>query len=117
MRIWRYMGVHECVASLRLGFTDIEHSRSVGSSPAELLMSCSTDEPALRKTWRKTGTYTGRPQGQRASVERLYRTIETSAAATYDHKAAALFARFVRNGTWHVPTLVMDVRRSSTNRR
>ncbi len=38
-----------------LGQRTIEHSGSVGSSPAELLMSCSSDEAALRKGWEELG--------------------------------------------------------------
>ena len=92
-----------------LGQRTIEHSGSTGSSPAELLMSCSRDEAALRKQWKELGNYSGPRQGLRAFVERIYRATETGGAATYDdRKAADLFARFVRNGTWQVPTLVVD---------
>lgn len=92
-----------------LGQRTIEHSGSTGSSPAELLMSCSSDEAALRREWDELGRYDGAPADLRAFVERIYRTTETRAAATYDdRKAADLFARFRRNGTWQVPTLVVD---------
>jgi imidazolonepropionase-like amidohydrolase len=92
-----------------LGQRSIEHSGSTGSSPAELLMSCSSEEAELRRAWAALGRYDGPPQGMRAYVEEIYRTTEARAASTYDErKAADLFARFVRNGTWHVPTLVVD---------
>lgn len=92
-----------------LGQRTIEHSGSTGSSPAELLMSCSSDEGVLRKGWEELRRYNGPPQGLRAFVEGIYQATETRAAATYDdRKAADLFARFRRNGTWHVPTLVVD---------
>jgi hypothetical protein len=44
-----------------------------------------------------------------ADYATLYSSIESRAATTYDErKAADLFARFVRNGTYHTPTLVID---------
>lgn len=92
-----------------LGQRSIEHSGSAGSTPAELMMSCSTDEAALRKRWQELNAYNGPPQGLRAYVDRIYRSTEERAAATYDEsKAATLLKTFVRNNTWHVPTLVVD---------
>ena len=93
----------------KLGQRTIEHSGSALSTPAELLMSCSTDEAALRKAWEELGRYSGPPQGLFPFIEGIYRATELRAAATYDdRKATALFADFVRNGTWQVPTLVVD---------
>jgi imidazolonepropionase-like amidohydrolase len=92
-----------------LGQRSVEHSGGMGSTPGELLMSCSRDEAALRPAWRDGLFYTGPPQGMRAHVEAVYRNTELRAAATYDDaKASTLFEKFVKNGTWHVPTLVLD---------
>jgi len=67
------------------------------------------DEATLRKVWEELGRYSGPPQGLLAFVEGIYRATEMRAAATYDdRKATALFTDFVRNGTWQVPTLVVD---------
>ena len=90
------------------GQRTIEHSGSTGSTPAELLMSCSTDEDMLRQEWRR-GADAITAQTPRAFYEELYRRVEERAAATYDaKKCSTLFRSFVRNGTWHVPTLVVD---------
>jgi imidazolonepropionase-like amidohydrolase len=91
-----------------LGQKSIEHSGSYGSTPTELLMSCSREEGRLRKQWQSAAA--GNPPLRTfADYETLYSSIEARAAATYDvRKAAALFARFVRNGTYHTPTLVLD---------
>jgi hypothetical protein len=92
-----------------LGQRTIEHSGSAGSTPAELLMSCSSQEDALRQEWQRTADVIT-AQTPRAVYEKLYRTVEERASASYDErKCTALFARFARNDTWHVPTLVLDV--------
>jgi imidazolonepropionase-like amidohydrolase len=70
-----------------LGQLTIEHNFDV-------LVSSSTDEAALRKALR--------------ADPRRWPPIEAKAAATFDkQKADALFARFVRNGTWSCPTLIV----------
>ena len=75
-----------------LGQISIEHF-------TDIFLSCSRDEDALRQE-RRLGLAKGlpvRPAGP----------IETRAAASYDErKAAALFARFARNGTWMCPTII-----------
>ena len=74
-----------------LGQKSIEHT-------ADLLISSSRDEAALRKQLQELG-----PTGSIGARSR----IEVKAVETYDErKAAALFARFARNGTWQCPTLI-----------
>ena len=65
----------------------------------DIFFSCSRDEDALREE-RKQGLAKG-------STLRPANPLETRAAATYDaQKAAALAARFRRNGTWWCPTII-----------
>jgi Amidohydrolase family len=81
------------------GQTCIEHT-------SDLAISCSRDEAALRQELQE------RPQAG-GSANSARTRVEMKAAAGYDErKAAALFARFVRNGTWQCPTLA--VRRASS---
>ena len=70
-----------------LGQLTIEHNFDV-------LVSSSADEVALRKA-------------ERADPRR-WGAIEAKAAATFDEqKTKHLFARFVRNGTWSCPTIIV----------
>jgi imidazolonepropionase-like amidohydrolase len=83
-----------------LGQKSIEHT-------TDLFTSCSRDEAALRQELRERARAGGDSNAARVQVE-------MKAAAGYDErKAAALFARFVRNGTWLCPTLA--VRRPTTS--
>lgn len=78
------------------GQKSIEHLTGV-------FMACSEDEEKIRRQL---------PQNTPFGARSL---IEASALAKYDRrKAAALFQRFVKNGTWQCPTLT--VLRSSANR-
>jgi imidazolonepropionase-like amidohydrolase len=77
-----------------VGQKTIEHA-------ADLPISCSRDEQALRKRVASEGAAAANSNWARARVE-----IEAS--RTYDAaKASALFHTFVRNGTWQCPTLVL----------
>jgi imidazolonepropionase-like amidohydrolase len=86
-----------------LGQKSIEHT-------ADLFTSCSRDEAALRQELQERA----RAQAQKGGDSNIARMpVEIKAAASYDErKAAALFERFARNGTWQCPTLA--VRRTST---
>jgi hypothetical protein len=75
-----------------LGQASIEHL-------TDILVSCSRDEDALRRE---------RQQRAKTLPAGPWPQVEAKAAATYDEqKASALFARFVRNGTWMTPTLAV----------
>jgi imidazolonepropionase-like amidohydrolase len=75
-----------------LGQISIEHF-------TDIFLSCSRDEDALRKERGEELT--------KGLTLRPANPFETRAAATYDEqKAADLAARFRRNGTWWVPTIV-----------
>jgi len=61
-----------------------------------ILLACSTREAELREEVVQTSTSIGSVRGGRKGLE------------TYSgQKAAALFARFVKNGTWQCPTLTV----------
>ncbi len=86
-----------------LGQKTIEHT-------ADLFTSCSRDEAALRQELRERAQAQVKAGGD-SNAARM--PVEMKAIAGYDEqKAAALFARFARNGTWLCPTLA--VRRTST---
>jgi hypothetical protein len=75
-----------------LGQIVIEHNTDV-------MISCSRDEKAFRQELLTS---------VKSSQPRPTGPITIKAAATYDErKAADLFSRFVRNGTWITPTLVI----------
>jgi imidazolonepropionase-like amidohydrolase len=77
-----------------LGHISIEHF-------TDIFLSCSRDENALREERRQ--------ELAKGSTIRPASLIETRAAATYDEqKAAALAARFRRNGTWWCPTIILS---------
>lgn len=61
-----------------LGQRTIEHSGSAGSTPAELLMSCSRQEDTLRQEWRRTADAIT-AQTPRGVYEKLYRSVEERA--------------------------------------
>lgn len=67
-----------------------------------ILVASSTEEPALRKELMEV-----MPTANLLLTYRSRRRIETESLATFsENRAAALFARFVNNGTWQDPTLV-----------
>ena len=77
-----------------LGQRSIEHA-------IDLPVSCSSNEAALRKELQELLKAASSSQAARV-------TIELKALDSYDEqKAAALFARFVRKGTWQCPTLAV----------
>jgi imidazolonepropionase-like amidohydrolase len=77
-----------------LGQISIEHF-------TDIFLSCSRDEDALREE-RRQGLAKG-------LALRPANPLETRAAATYnERKAAALAARFRRNGTWWCPTIILS---------
>jgi imidazolonepropionase-like amidohydrolase len=78
------------------GMRSVEHLSGVA-------LACSRREQALRAALVRD-TQTGALQGMDAAT--AWRT-QVQAYNSYDPgKAAALFARFARKGTWHTPTLV-----------
>jgi len=79
------------------GQKSIEHLTGV-------LLACSRDEEAIRAEMLKA--LAGADESSATRFRRL--TVNVRAAQTYDQKkAAALFARFKKNGTWQVPTLTV----------
>lgn len=75
-----------------LGQISIEHN-------SDVLVSCSRDEYRLRQEL---------AEQLKTSPENARAQTELKAAATYnERKAAGLFMRFVRNGTWLCPTLIV----------
>jgi predicted amidohydrolase YtcJ len=76
------------------------HQRTIEHA-ADLLVSTSTEESALRARLAEEGPAAANSNWARAKVE-------IDAAATYDpRKASQLAAQFVRNGTWQCRTLVL----------
>jgi hypothetical protein len=85
-----------------LGQRSIDHT-------TDLFTSCSSDEAALRQELRERAQALTGPDSNAARMP-----VEVKAAASFEEgKAAALFARFARNGTWQCPTLA--VRRATTS--
>ncbi len=85
------------------GQKSIEHLTGV-------LLACSRDEEAIRADMLKA--LAAADESSAVRFRRL--TVVFRATQTYDQqKAAALFARFKKNGTWQVPTLT--VLRSTTH--
>ena len=77
-----------------MGQKSIEHE-------TDLFISCSRDEAIYREELRAQAKAT-------AASNEARRRVEIKAVDTYDgQKAARLFARFVRNGTWQCPTLAL----------
>jgi imidazolonepropionase-like amidohydrolase len=75
-----------------LGQISIEHF-------TDMFLSCSRDEDAIREERRQ--------ELAKGLTLRPASPLETKAGATYDEqKAAALAARFRRNGTWWCPTII-----------
>jgi imidazolonepropionase-like amidohydrolase len=75
-----------------LGQISIEHF-------TDIFLSCSRDEETLREERRQ--------ELAKGATLRPASPLETRAAATYsEQKAAALAARFRRNGTWWCPTII-----------
>ena len=71
-------------------------------------LGCSTAEAELRKTLNKAVNDAKDIDQIRTSVVRVLNDTELKALETYSpEKAAALFARFAKNGTWQAPTLVV----------
>jgi imidazolonepropionase-like amidohydrolase len=79
-----------------LGQKSIEHLTGVE-------LACSDREDELR---REAIAALARMENQ-AAMELLGRIGAQAADSFSDKKASALYARFVRNGTWHVPTLTV----------
>ncbi|MGH7721112.1 MAG: amidohydrolase family protein, partial [Gemmatimonadaceae bacterium] len=68
-----------------------------------MFLASSANEDSLRAEVVEAARQTANPSASRPDW-----TVEARAAASYDpQKAQALFGRFVKNGTWHVPTLVV----------
>ena len=71
-------------------------------------LACSTVEPELRKTLEQALKDAKDIDQIRTSVVRVLNESQLRAVETYSQeKAAALFARFAKNGTWQAPTLVV----------
>jgi imidazolonepropionase-like amidohydrolase len=81
------------------GQISIEHNTGI-------TLSCSRDEDRLRKELQELS------KTSFGAVTRV--PINIKAAMTYDEqKAKALFARFVRNGTWMCPTMIVNPDRNA----
>jgi imidazolonepropionase-like amidohydrolase len=71
-------------------------------------LACSAEEPELRKILAKAVADAKDSDQIRTSVVRVLNETQLRALETYsEEKAAALFARFAKNGTWQAPTLVV----------
>lgn len=83
------------------GQKSIEHMEGI-------FLSCSTEESELRKTIVESIKDAKDTDQVRASLVRALDDTYSRLLETYSQeKAAALFARFARNGTWQAPTLVV----------
>lgn len=83
------------------GQKSIEHLEGI-------FLACSAEEPELRKTLEKASSDAKDIDQIRTSLVRVLNQTEERAVETYSQeKAAALFARFAKNGTWQAPTLVV----------
>ena len=83
------------------GQKSIEHNNGV-------LLASSSAEPRLREETLRLWTGGEANQGIDASRRAGLRKLNEDVLATFDGaKAAALFARFVKNGTWMCPTLTV----------
>jgi imidazolonepropionase-like amidohydrolase len=68
-----------------------------------IVLACSTREEELRKE-----EMDAMGKADLAGLFTIIRRVQAKARDTYsEQKAAALFARFVKNGTWQVPTLTV----------
>jgi imidazolonepropionase-like amidohydrolase len=82
-----------------LGQVSVEHAAAAASLPADLFLSCSSEEAKLRTQL----------ENDRKAGKETRGVIEDMAAKTYDeNKAKALFDRFVKNGTWQCPTTIFN---------
>jgi hypothetical protein len=71
-------------------------------------LACSAEEPELRKTLEEAVKDAKDINQIRTSLVRVLNQTQLRALETYSQeKAAALFARFAKNGTWQAPTLVV----------
>ncbi len=78
------------------GQKSIEHLTGV-------LTACSNKQDELRKEWQEV-----RGKADEATARILGIRVQVKSLDSYDEKlAAALFARFAKNGTWHCPTLTV----------
>lgn len=83
------------------GQKSIEHLEGI-------FLACSAEEPELRKILEQALKDAKDIDQIRTSLVRVLNQIEERAVETYSQeKAAALFARFAKNGTWQAPTLVV----------
>lgn len=83
------------------GQKSIEHMEGI-------LLACSTAEPELRKIIEESIKDAKDTDQVRASLVRALDDTYSRLLETYSQeKAAALFARFAKNGTWQAPTLVV----------
>jgi imidazolonepropionase-like amidohydrolase len=84
-----------------------------GSNPIRdhltgILSSVSSAETEVRKRAAEVSTAGDAAAGISAETRAALRELQERILATYDaEKASALYARFVRNGTWICPTLVV----------
>jgi hypothetical protein len=83
------------------GQKSIEHMEGI-------LLACSALEPELRKNIEEAIKDAKDTDQMRSALVRVLNETEFRALETYrPDKAAALFARFAKNGTWQAPTLVV----------
>lgn len=90
----------------RAGQRSIEY---LGDVSCGILLDCSNREEELRKGTRKAALGFSLRQARTPSQLQDLRRLQATVLESYDDgKAAALFALFVENGTWHCPTLAMQ---------
>jgi imidazolonepropionase-like amidohydrolase len=83
------------------GQKSIEHLEGI-------FLACSAEEAELRKVLEQAVRDANDIDQIRTSLVRVLNQTEERALETYSQeKAAALFARFAKNGTWQAPTLVV----------
>jgi imidazolonepropionase-like amidohydrolase len=97
-------------AALNVGEASDAGQRSI-EHLQEMLASSSTKEAELRKEaadWSKRiAELKGKPLTP-ALIEEGWRLLDKNIETYSEEKAAALAARFVKNNTWHCPTLVVN---------
>jgi len=80
----------------------------LGDISAGILLDCSNMEEELRKVKEKAGRDFSLRQSRTPSQLEALRKLQEMILESYDAgKAAALFALFVKNGTWQCPTLTV----------
>jgi imidazolonepropionase-like amidohydrolase len=94
-------------AAVTAGEVSDAHQKSIEHLTG-ILSSVSSAETEVRKRAAEVSTAGDAATGISAETRAALRELQERILATYDaDKASALYARFVRNGTWMCPTLVV----------